>query len=39
MNVKWYYQGSYYYMKGNEIFVDKEKKRKIDYFILKDFID
>jgi len=26
-------------MKGNEIFVDKEKKRKIDYFILKDFID
>jgi len=26
-------------MEENETFVDKEKKRKIDYFILKDFID
>ena len=26
MNVKWHYQGSYYFMEGNEVFVDKEKR-------------
>ena len=36
MNVKWHYQGSYYFMEGNEVFVDKEKKRKNDYFILRE---
>ena len=34
MNVKWHYQGSYYFMEGNEVFVDKEKKeRKIILFL------
>ena len=36
MNVKWHYQGSYYFMEGNEVFVDKEKKRKNDFFILRE---